>query len=215
MSESRSSGSDPLAEFQRWLVRSSAKNLGREVRDQVRKVTGGGGNSHADVWETATTEPPPGAGESPECAWCPLCRAARRFRDSGPGLASQVAGAGDALFSVAQDAVAAFEATLSARPPAGGPSRYAPTSAVAPAATGPVLADPVLVDPVLVDPAAAHSPRGTGWPADSPGGHAWHVTPRPDAAAPTPAAPTTAAPTTADPAPDASAPEPPARPAEG
>jgi hypothetical protein len=110
----RSSGSDPIADFQRWLMRSSAKNLSREVKGQFRR-TFGGGSEKGDVWDVATTESPPNVGESPECAWCPVCRAARRFRDSGPGLASQVAGAGDALLSVAQDTLAAFEATLSTR----------------------------------------------------------------------------------------------------
>ncbi len=121
-SNGKSSGSDPIAEFQRWLMRSSAKNLGREIKDQVRRIGGGAprrATSNADIWETATTEPPQAATEPPECAWCPICRAARKMRDSGPGLASHVAGAGDALMSVAQDTISAFEATLSARPPSG------------------------------------------------------------------------------------------------
>jgi hypothetical protein len=106
-----SSGSDPISDFQRWLMRSSARSLGREFKDQVRRTLGG--RERTDVWETATAEP---ADEAPECAWCPVCRAARRFRQSGPGLASQVAEAGDALFSVAQDALSAFESTLANRP---------------------------------------------------------------------------------------------------
>jgi hypothetical protein len=113
----RSSRSDPIADFQRWVMRSSAKNLSREIKGTFRRTLGGGQDSR-DVWETATTEPPPVTGEAPECAWCPICRAARRVRESGPGLANQVAGAGDALLSMAQDTVAAFEATLSTRPPA-------------------------------------------------------------------------------------------------
>jgi hypothetical protein len=107
-------GGDPIADFQRWLMRTSARGLGSQLKDQARR-TFGGGSSRGDVWETATAEPVPG--EAPECAWCPVCRAARRLRDSGPGLASHVAGAGDALLSVAQDTLAAFEATLAARPP--------------------------------------------------------------------------------------------------
>jgi hypothetical protein len=111
--DTRSSGSDPIGDFQRWLMRSSARSLSRELKGQARRTFGGGGSSR-DVWETATAEPIPG--EAPECAWCPVCRAARRFRQSGPGLASHVAGAGDALLTAAQDTLSAFEATLSARP---------------------------------------------------------------------------------------------------
>lgn len=110
-----SSGSDPIGDFQRWLMRKSAQRLGGQLKGQAQR-TFGGNKPRVDVWEAATTEPPAGD-EAPECAWCPICRAARRFRESGPGLASHVAGAGDALFSVAQDALAAFEATLSAKPP--------------------------------------------------------------------------------------------------
>lgn len=109
----RSSASDPFGDFQRWLMRSSARSLSRELKGQARRTFGGG--SSRDVWETATAEPAPD--EAPECAWCPVCRAARRLRQSGPGLASHVAGAGDALLTAAQDTLAAFEATLSARPP--------------------------------------------------------------------------------------------------
>jgi hypothetical protein len=119
VTENKPSGSDPVGDLQRWLMRSGARGLSRELKGQFRRVTGGD-TSRADVWETATTEPPAGE-EAPECAWCPVCRAARRFRQSGPGLASQVAGAGDALFSIAQDTLSAFEATLATRPPGSGP----------------------------------------------------------------------------------------------
>ncbi len=114
----RSSGSDPIGDFQRWLMKSSARSLGRELKGQARRTFGGSGSGRGDVWEAATAEPVPD--EAPECAWCPVCRAARRFRQSGPGLASHVAGAGDALLTAAQDTLAAFEATLSARPPEAG-----------------------------------------------------------------------------------------------
>jgi hypothetical protein len=138
--DTRSSGSDPIGDFQRWLMRSGARSLSRELKGQARRTFGGG--SGRDVWEAATAEPIPG--EAPECAWCPVCRAARRFRTSGPGLASHVAGAGDALLTVAQDTLSAFEATLSARPPeAGGESR---------AGSRP----------------PAWSSAGTGWPDEAP-----------------------------------------------
>ncbi len=63
----------------------------------------------ADVWESATADH-----EAPECQWCPICRARRKLRESGPGLSSTVAAAGDAVSVVLQDAVAAFEATVAA-----------------------------------------------------------------------------------------------------
>jgi hypothetical protein len=136
--------SDPIGDLQRWLVRNSAKRMGREIKGQFRSAVGGN-NSKADVWEVATTEPPP-TGEAPECAWCPICRAARRMRESGPGLASQVAGASDALLSVAQDTLSAVETTLSTRAartdaeaehrhaePVAPPPQPTPTTAAAPA----------------------------------------------------------------------------------
>lgn len=107
-------GSDLLNEFQRWLIRSSAKNLRREVGGQVRRTLGTDRAKPQDVWSTVTTEPPPGqAGEAPECAWCPVCRAARRLRESGPGVGSQLAGAGDAVALAVTDALEALNAALS------------------------------------------------------------------------------------------------------
>lgn len=151
-----SSGSDPIADFQRWLMRSSAKSLGRELKDQFRRATGGSSQGKADVWATATTEPPSHE-EAPECAWCPICRAARKARQSGPGLASQVAGAGDALFGMAQDALSAFEASLSARHPAAPAARTSAAPTVK--ATAP-------------QEAPHETPRkdeGTGWPGEDVG----------------------------------------------
>jgi hypothetical protein len=103
----RQPGSDPIGELQRWLVRSGARSVTRELGDQVRTVLGG--STHGDVWENATA-----ANEAPECQWCPICRARRKFRDSGPGLSSAVAAAGDAVSVVMQDAAAAFEAAVAA-----------------------------------------------------------------------------------------------------
>ena len=99
----RQPGSDPIGELQRWLVRSGARSVSRELGDQVRTVLGS--STHGDVWESATADH-----EAPECQWCPICRARRRLRESGPGLSSAVAAAGDAVSVVLQDAVAAFEA---------------------------------------------------------------------------------------------------------
>jgi hypothetical protein len=122
-SEARGSGppgGELLNDLQRWLLRSSAKSMRREIEGQVRRTFRGGAQS-ADVWGTATTEPPPGVGESPECAWCPICRAARRMRESGPGLGSQLSGASDVVASAVQDAIVAVDAVLSRPPAAPGP----------------------------------------------------------------------------------------------
>jgi hypothetical protein len=161
--DTRSSGSDPIADFQRWLMRSSARSLGRELKGQARRTLGGG--SGRDVWEAATEEPIPG--EAPECAWCPVCRAARRFRQSGPGLASHVAGAGDALLTAAQDTLAAFEATLSARPPEAG--REPPAGAAPSEGTGwPDEAEPGAAHPTA-ETAAGAAEAGEGQSAEPDG----------------------------------------------
>jgi hypothetical protein len=106
----RGSGSNPVADFQRWLVRSGVRSMTREVGDQLRGLVGGGGSS-GDVWERATAPPPQ---EAPECAWCPICRAARLLRESRPGLASHMAAAGDTLASVVAEAVSTVESALAA-----------------------------------------------------------------------------------------------------
>ena len=120
----RQSGSDPIGELQRWLVRSGARSVSRQLGDQVRTALGGGGNStHGDVWESATADH-----EAPECQWCPICRARRRLRESGPGLSSTVAAAGDAVSVVLQDAAAAFEAAVAAAGRQARPKDEAPVS---------------------------------------------------------------------------------------
>jgi hypothetical protein len=117
-------GSDPVAEFQRWLMRAGARGLGREVADKVRNTLGN--NSKADVWETATGERP---GEAPECAWCPICRAARMLRDGGPGLGSHLADVGDTLAGFAQEAVSVFESAIKEQQQAQGNGTQARNSA--------------------------------------------------------------------------------------
>jgi hypothetical protein len=113
----RQLGADLAGEVQRWLIRSGARSVRREFGEQVRRTLGGGREEPTDIWGTATTEPPPDETlDSPECAWCPICRGARRIRESGPGLGSQLAGAGDAVASAVQEALAAFDAVLSASP---------------------------------------------------------------------------------------------------
>ena len=103
----------------------------RELGEQFRKAWSGQRaepTQPADIWNAATTEPPPELSEAPECAWCPVCRAARRIRETGPGLGGQLAGAGDAVAAAVQEALAAFDTVLSARPrtePADGSARPA------------------------------------------------------------------------------------------
>jgi hypothetical protein len=97
-------GNDPLADFQRWLMRAGA----RSMANQVARTIGQERRDRGDVWDTATNEPPPG--ESPECQWCPICQAARAARTSGSaGLMSSLADAGGALASMAQDALSVFD----------------------------------------------------------------------------------------------------------
>lgn len=113
--------SDPVADFQRWLMRAGAKSMAHQVADNVRKSLGQQSRSSksGDVWDTATTEPP--TDEPLECQWCPVCQAARRLRESGPGFGAKVADVGGVLASVAQDAFSAFDQfmkTSSERPAA-------------------------------------------------------------------------------------------------
>src|SRR5262249_29198015 len=119
--------------------------MSRELADQVRAALGKN-QSTGDVWEAATTHPVPA--EAPECAWCPLCRAARIVREAKPGRDKRVAAVGDALTTVVQDAVSVLEAALAAtgRSAGGngrtdgagpGPRGYPAAGASAEAAPGP------------------------------------------------------------------------------
>ena len=108
---------DLIGDFQRWLLRSGARGMSRELADQVRAALGKN-QSSGDVWETATTQPVPA--DAPECAWCPLCRAARIVREAKPGRDKRVAAVGDALTTVVQDAVSVLEAALAATGRSGG-----------------------------------------------------------------------------------------------
>jgi hypothetical protein len=108
---------DIQGSVQRWILKSGAENMRREVGDQFRRAFGGGRGDAREVWDTATTEPPPSdsSGEAPECAWCPVCRTARRMRESGTGLGG-LSGAGDAVAAAVQEALSAFDSFLSMRP---------------------------------------------------------------------------------------------------
>ena len=121
---------DLANDVQRWLIRQSARNMRDELGDQVKKAFRGQGSPQGDVWSTATTEPPDWADQAPECAWCPICRAARRMAQAQGGTrtaatpaaaapkdaASGLAGAADVLFGVARDALVGLDAILSYRP---------------------------------------------------------------------------------------------------
>ncbi len=63
-SRSRQSASgDMISDFQRWLIRSSAKSMRKEIGGQVRRTFGSGRGQAGDVWETAspTRSSPTGA----------------------------------------------------------------------------------------------------------------------------------------------------------
>lgn len=108
-------GNDPIGDFQRWLMKAGARSIGRDVADRVKSTVGGGKGKDAGIWETATTEAP--TDEPPECQWCPICRAARRYRDGGgtnADFGSQFAGVGDALAGLTKDAFGLLDAAVRA-----------------------------------------------------------------------------------------------------
>jgi len=154
------SGQDPIGDFQRWLVRSGARSVSREVSDQIRSMLGHSAGP-ADVWTKATAPP---ADEAPECAWCPICRAARVLRESGPGVGSQMAAAGGAVGALARDAVSVVESALAA------------TGRAAKAGTGqgPAPSSSVWADVTAADPGEPAADPGEpladpGEPAADPG----------------------------------------------
>jgi hypothetical protein len=162
-------GSDPIGDFQRWLMRAGARSIGREVAGRVRSTIGSRNvPKNADVWETATTEEL--TDEPPECQWCPICRAARRYRDSGgtapSGPGSQFAGVGDTLAGLTRDAFSLFDAALRAS------QRPASPPAARPADPGPAAGRPAGPEPAGGGPAGhEHSDHGAvvvgpgiGWP---------------------------------------------------
>jgi len=158
-------GSDPIGDFQRWLMKAGAKSIGREVAGRVKSTVGAKTNpkKSEDIWETATTEEL--TDEPPECQWCPICRAARRYRDSGgASSASQFAGVGDTLAGLTRDAFSLFDAALrQAQRPApapGGRAADRPAPSQEPGEPGP-----------SADSGHAHSDHGAvvvgpgiGWP---------------------------------------------------
>lgn len=168
----RQPGSDPIGELQRWLVRSGARSVTRGLGDQVRTALGG--NTRGDVWEDATADH-----EAPECQWCPICRAARRYRDGGgtatPDLGSQLAGVGDVLAGFTKDAFSLFEAAVRnpQRPPGAAGTQKPPGAATssAPSAPGASSDDGPVVGPGVTWAAAVvHAEHEDSEPADE-GGH--------------------------------------------
>jgi hypothetical protein len=157
---------DLIGDFQRWLLRSGARGMSRELADQVRAALGKN-QSTGDVWEAATTQPVPA--DAPECAWCPLCRAARIVREAKPGRDKRVAAVGDALTTVVQDAVSVLEAALAATGRSGGGNGR--TDAAGPGTRGyPAAGAAAEADSGPGGQAAAPSPGGQEAPA--PGGQA-------------------------------------------
>lgn len=152
-------GSDPIGEFQRWLMRAGAKSIGRDVAGRVRSTLGGGagsGGKKADVWDTATTEEV--TEEPPECQWCPICRAARRYRDSGGANAGQFTSVGDTLAGLTRDAFSLFDAALRTppRPAPPAPNQSADHSDHGTVVVGPGVGWPTVVHPEHEDDEAAH-----------------------------------------------------------
>ena len=147
------SGQDPIGDFQRWIFRSGARGLSREVTDQLKSALGRSGGP-ADVWARATAPPPT---EAPECAWCPFCRAARVLRESGPGVSSQMAAASEAMTVLAQDTLSFFESALAAT-----------GRAAAKATAGPGQAPPGTVWADVTDQDAGETQQDAGEEPESP-----------------------------------------------
>ena len=172
-------GSDPFGDFQRWLMKAGARSITRDVTDRVKSTMGGGrAKAHTDVWDEATTTDP--VDEPPECQWCPICRAARKARDSGgssAGFSEQVAGAADALAGLTRDAFSLFESAMrtqstAPRRPARRPERQAPDRPASGRDAAPGHADPGHASANRVHASHAHAtapapPRPTRAPGSA------------------------------------------------
>ncbi len=127
-------------DVQRWLIRKSARNMRDELGGQVKKALRGSERNAGDTWATATTEPPHAADEAPECAWCPVCRAARRLAQARSGADTRGGGprisdAADVMAGAVRDALAGIDSILSYRPSGSAPSGpSAPAAPVRPEA---------------------------------------------------------------------------------
>jgi hypothetical protein len=127
--------SDPIADFQRWLMRAGARSMANQVADQVKRTVGQERRDYGDVWDKATNEAPPD--EPPECQWCPICQAARAARVSGPGLGARLADAGGVFASVLQDAFSAFEQAMKDQNRSSERKVVSPPSSVIPSPSAP------------------------------------------------------------------------------
>jgi hypothetical protein len=159
-------GSDPVGDFQRWLMRTGAKSIGRDVASRVRSTIGGGGGAkQGDVWDTATTEELTDG--PPECEWCPICRAARRYRDSGGSTANiggQFAGVGDTLAGLTRDAFGLFDAAMRASQRPADVPRGPGRPADKPAEPGAGTSDHGTSDHGTSDHGTVVVGPGVGWP---------------------------------------------------
>lgn len=164
--EQRATGA--ASEIQRWLIKTSARTMrdeiGGQVKGQVKKAFRGPDSEPGDSWATATTEPPHAADEAPECAWCPVCRAARRISQARSGTDSRggprLSDAADVMAAAVRDALSGIDSILSYRPgEAGAPGSR--ESGPAPAAEPPLDAE----SPVVAQPPPAAEP-----PVAGPGG---------------------------------------------
>jgi hypothetical protein len=120
------------SEIQRWLIRTSARNMRDELGGQVKKAFRGSREDAGDAWATATTESPHAADEPPECAWCPLCRAARLIAHARTGADSRsgpkLSDAADMVAGAMHDALAGLDSILSYRPAEPGQPTATPES---------------------------------------------------------------------------------------
>lgn len=117
---------DLANDVQRWLIKASARNMRDELGDQVKKAirgqdTAGRHSGSGDVWSTATSEPARSISEAPECAWCPVCRAARRVavaRETGgeAKAAATLADVSGVLTGAVRDVLTGLDSMLSYRP---------------------------------------------------------------------------------------------------
>ncbi len=156
-------------------MRAGARSIGRDVAGRVRSTIGaasGGAGKKSDVWDTATTEVL--TDEPPECQWCPICRAARRYRDAGgppPSFNPQFGGQfgtamGDTLAGLTRDAFSLFDTAMRAsqRPADQRPAGPRPAS---PATARPAPADPWAAAQASVEPDSPDSPDAPADPAAS------------------------------------------------
>jgi hypothetical protein len=166
--------SDLANDVQRWLIKSSARNMRDELGDQVKRAFRGQPNGAGDVWSTATTEPPDAASQPPECAWCPICRAARRMAqaqghadaavspgDAAATVTAGLAGAADVLLGAARDAITGLDAILTYRP-ADGSSADRAAGASGSGAGSTVVAPPDQQSPTDPEREPDHEPDHRG-----------------------------------------------------